>query len=71
LKNSKATKTAKTPEAKTETTKSAAKTSVKAKYALAKNAEIGKYAEASHAGAVIKVLKGGEKMTSGRDFRSD
>ena len=69
MKNSKAMKTevktaAKTPETKT-AAKTSAKTSVKAKYVLAKNAEIGKYAESSHAGAVIKVLKGGKKMTSG------
>ena len=65
MKNSKATKTAaKTSEAKAETTKTA-KTSAKAKYALAKDAETSKYAESSHAGAVIKVLKGGKKMTSG------
>ena len=64
MKNSKATKTAaKTPEANTET--KTVKTSAKATYQLAKNAEIGKYAESSHAGAVIKVLKGGKKMTSG------
>jgi DNA recombination-dependent growth factor C len=60
MKNSKATKTAKPEVTKTET-----KTAAKATYQLAKNAEIGKYAESSHAGAVIKVLKGGKKMSSG------
>jgi DNA recombination-dependent growth factor C len=65
MKKSKATKTEVKTAAKTPETKTAAKTSVKAKYVLAKDAETGKYAESSHAGAVIKVLKGGKKMTSG------
>ena len=62
MKNSKATKTAK-PEPKAAAPAPETKKAAHA-YKLAKNGNVGKYAPASHAGAVLQVLKGGKAMTA-------